>query len=167
MQTPTKETTLKAIIKAYREKAVAVVILPNATDSLRAKKAIRAFGPVTSAKNRKGETLYGYESTVERLQVMQYVTKLIRDPKTDPNKAKSKTITAARKKQIEQAIVKAYQDGAQIILGFPLSANEQDAREKLKYFGSPTKETLRDGRKSLKVDDIRRQIKAIAIYKIN
>lgn len=162
MSKPSRSTILKAIIKAYREKAFVVISLPVVYDSLTAKKNIRVFGPVTKATPRGKQTIYGYESTTEHISVLQYVNRTVGSPKKDAKKAQPSVVSAQRQKEIEKAIVEAYRNGAQFIIGFQPAKNQAAALENIRYFGKPVKSRTRDGRNSLVVDDISLQIDVTA-----
>lgn len=163
MSKPSRTTIAKAIIKAYRDNAVIVVSLPTVKDSLSAKKAVRQFGPVTSARTRGRQTIYGYESTVERIVVIQYVDVTVGNPKPDAQKQEAKQLSAARQREIEKTLIDAYKRGAQFIIGFQPATSLSEAKQNIRHFGQPKQITTSDGRTTLLIDDAALQVEVRSI----
>lgn len=160
--TKVQTDTIKAIIKAYRKKAFVMVTYRRTQDSLYAKTTVRSFGPVNQAYHHGNQTLYAYVSNQERLKINCFVNKLIGRPQTDLAVKKSKIVTPERQKEIEKRLIQAYRDGAQFTVGLPISRSREEAKMTLRPFGPSTLSKTDDGRDCYIVDDIDRQIEAIA-----
>lgn len=157
-----KRTTLRAIIHAYRNGAYLVIALPIEGNTMYARRAVRQFGPISRISHEpNNETAYIYDNFNENIQVIQFTQGHVKDVKPDPQKPKKETISEARQSSLEKAIIKAYQRGSQILIGYPPAQDEHEARHRLKPFGEATVSISDDQRTQYVVDDIQNQIKAV------
>lgn len=156
----TKRAAIKAIVQAYRNDAYILIALPLEQNSRNAKRNVRRFGPITNVDKKNGETLYVYRNERERVHVTQFVTKNIRSPKTDTKKPEPKNITATRKKEIEKAMVRAYKDNAQFMIAYPPVNNREQAKQRLRFFGTGEFVT-NNGIEQYVIDDIENQVQVV------
>ncbi len=164
MSNLTKRATLKEIIRAYREGAYVVIVMPLESSNMVGRRNIRRFGTITEAKSApNNETVYIYNNYIERLQVIQYITSKVKNPKADTKKPEAPDVTKERQIQIEKAIVQAYRDGGQFLLAYHPAVDQNEAVETLRFFGKPSRERIEDGRIQYYVDSIENQIKAVVI----
>ena len=157
----TDNQIMNAIIQSYRGGSFVYINPPLTNDSLVGKRFVRLFGPINVAENQNGETLFGYNNETERLRVIQFITKQVKDPKKDKKKHQTSTLTEARRKEIERSIITAYRSGSQFIVALPPASSTADAAEMIRPFGTPRSGRTDDGRQKLEVDDFANQIKAI------